>query len=197
MAICSPKDPVVYVASYLEGNAKRWFINLCETGGRPRSWRDFRPLLKAAFFPTHEKEQSRVALFRLRQTASLQEYIDAFSSLSLACEGCHELTKSLLFVEGLHEDLRRQVRQIFPKSLQEAIRTAHVVSDGDRAPEHSFRAPSAHMELDVLSSKSRVWPKKLTALEREPMFREGRCFRCRRMGHMAKNCKQFPNVDCQ
>ena len=188
LSLVPSKDPVAFVSSYLEGNAKRWFMALCGDGKRPQSWDEFRSLLRAAFFPSHEKEQSRIALFRLRQTGSVQEYVNTFSSLSLASEDCDELTKTLLFVEGLSEHLRIPVRQTYPKSLQDAIRAAHTLSDGDRC----FTASSPVAQLDTVRSRSRLGSSGLSPAERERLFRERRCFYCRKLGHIARDCK-FPN----
>ena len=44
-----PDDPVAFAASYLDGNARRWFIVLCSKHQRPASWDSFRRLLKDTF----------------------------------------------------------------------------------------------------------------------------------------------------
>ncbi|KAF5364487.1 hypothetical protein D9758_010649 [Tetrapyrgos nigripes] len=38
------------------------------------------------------------------------------------------------------------------------------------------------------------YPPKLTPQEREKMRKEGRCFRCRGLGHMGNDCPTFPNT---
>ena len=131
LSLCSLKDPVAF---YLPrptwwGSAKRWYMNLDEQGKKPQSWIEFRQLLESAFLPAHEREQSRIAMFRLKQTGSLQQYIAQFTATSLAVTDCDELTKTLLFVEGLQKELGERVRQKFPQSVQEAVRLAQVISD--------------------------------------------------------------------
>ena len=34
-------------------------------------------------------------------------------------------------------------------------------------------------------------PPKLSLAERERLYREGRCFRCRQLGHLAEECTYF------
>ena len=201
MSVLSLKDAVTFASSYLEGNAKRWYISICENGKKPANWVEFRRLLESNFLPAHEKEQSRVALFRLRQTGSLRDYVSQFSTYSLAAADCDELTKTLLFMEGLSKDLARQVRPKFPQTLQEAVRLAHIAEDCETGtisptvPEIS--AVRAVAGESVGSSRQRAWPKKLTPEERQRLQQQSRCFRCRQRGHIAKDCRQYPNAGRQ
>ncbi|KAF5333937.1 hypothetical protein D9758_018154 [Tetrapyrgos nigripes] len=44
------------------------------------------------------------------------------------------------------------------------------------------------------ASSTAKYPPKLTPQEREKMRREGRCFRCRGLGHMGNDCPTFPST---
>ncbi|KAF5339703.1 hypothetical protein D9758_014881 [Tetrapyrgos nigripes] len=44
------------------------------------------------------------------------------------------------------------------------------------------------------ASSTTKYPPKLTPQEREKMRKEGRCFRCRGLGHMGNDCPTFPNT---
>ncbi|KAF5333972.1 hypothetical protein D9758_017284 [Tetrapyrgos nigripes] len=44
------------------------------------------------------------------------------------------------------------------------------------------------------ASSTMKYPPKLTPQEREKMRKEGRCFRCRGLGHMGNDCPTFPNT---
>ena len=50
-----PDDAVAFVGSYLEGNAKKWFMNLCTDGKRPASWNLFKEQLISAFKSEHDE----------------------------------------------------------------------------------------------------------------------------------------------
>ena len=55
-----PDDAVAFVGSYLEGNAKKWFMNLCTDGKRPASW-NLKQLI-SAFKSEHDDERNRLLL---------------------------------------------------------------------------------------------------------------------------------------
>ena len=60
-----PDDAVAFVGSYLEGNAKKWFMNLCTDGKRPASWNLFKEQLISTFKSEHDDERNRLLLVQL------------------------------------------------------------------------------------------------------------------------------------
>ena len=82
-----PDDAVAFVGSYLEGNAKKWFMNLCTDGKRPASWNLFKEQLISAFKSEHDDERNRLLLVQLRQSGDLETYITDFLKTVFACEG--------------------------------------------------------------------------------------------------------------
>ena len=122
-----PDDAVAFVGSYLEGNAKKWFMNLCTDGKRPASWNLFKEQLISAFKSEHDDERNRLLLVQLRQSGDLETYITDFLKLKrcLPAKDVDELTNSALFVTGLSDSqVKRDVRRAHPKTLQDAIRAA-------------------------------------------------------------------------
>ena len=75
-------DVVAFIGSYLEGNAKKWFMNLCTDGKRPASWNLFKEQLISAFKSEHDDERNRLLLFQLRQSGDLETYTNFAMRLS-------------------------------------------------------------------------------------------------------------------
>jgi hypothetical protein len=63
---------------------------------------------------------------------------------------------------------------------------------GQRA--HSNSSNNQHVPMDVDATNVTVPFKKLTDKERAQYRAEGRCFRCRTQGHMARNCPKNANA---
>ena len=182
-----PDDAVAFVGSYLEGNAKKWFMNLCTDGKRPASWNLFKEQLISAFKSEHDDERNRLLLVQLRQSGDLETYIINFLKRCLLAKDVDELTKSALFVTGLSDSqVRRDVRRAHPKTLQDAIRAVRTSYEDLQVdtPVPSSNAVSARLR----QLKRRDSGTRLSAEERQRLMREGRCFRCRELGHRAVNC---------
>lgn len=186
LAVLSPNDPVAFAASFLHGNARRWFINLCEQNNRPASWPNLKEALSRSFAPRHYDQRNRMRLVQLRQTGDLEEYVTSFYGLSLQAVEVDELTKATLFVNGLREaGIRKEVLRDHPRTLQDAIRatrdcydfrsecTDHVCGDSRTTRE---RMPEA-ISFNTMSTE-----------RRERLFRQRRCFRCEQVGHRAAEC---------
>ena len=116
-----PDDAVAFVGSYLEGDAKKWFMNLCTDRKMPASWNLFKEQLISAFKSEHDDEQNRLLLSSYASRATLETYItDCFLAKDV-----DELAKSALCVTGLSDSqVKRDVRRAHPKTLQDAIRAA-------------------------------------------------------------------------
>jgi len=59
-----------------------------------------------------------------------------------------------------------------------------------------FYAPGSDpvpMHVDATTTQKMERPGKLTDEERERLCREGRCFQCRKQGHMSRECPNYPN----
>ena len=104
----SARDPVGCVASFVEGNARKWLISnwVPAASRRPASWHDFRTVLKEAFFEHHSDEISCVRLFSMKQDGPLEEYISKIMGACLSARGVDDLARTLLFIEGLLHTFR-------------------------------------------------------------------------------------------
>ena len=124
LAVVPPADQVRSAVSYLGGDARRWFMTAYPDGERPNDWTSLRNGLRAAFSPDGERAFHRTKLLRIRQVGSLENYIAEFRSLCISSSEVDELTKAILFTEGLKVELRRAVKQTQAETLQTAVRAA-------------------------------------------------------------------------
>ena len=198
-------DPVGYVVSFLEGNARKWLISSWgpEASGRSASWHEFRTVLKEAFSECHSDEKSCVRLFRTKQIAScetsahnlfhpnssellqdgpLEEYISKLMGACLSARGADDLARTMLFIEGLSStEIRKEVRHEHPQTLEDAIRTA-------RTARVSLNDSRQDADGGIATMRSQRVTGEVSHSERQQLFRQGRCFYCRKPGHIAANC---------
>ena len=61
-----PADPAVYVASFLDGSARRWLMALWGQDGRSATARHLKKKLRDAFEEKHEEERRRLLVVQAR-----------------------------------------------------------------------------------------------------------------------------------
>ena len=203
-----------FAASYLEGNAKEWFMGLCENSQRPTNWLSFKSAVRDRFSLENKQELMQIKLFRMKQTGTLEDYIRAFSSSSSQVKHMDDRTRAcaLLFTSGLVSDLRNEVLKEYPKDLLTAIKLAReadefetvqllssmdtqtTVGNGrnEQAPSTADGGTSRH---DQRGQESRLGARRRLT---NNYSRRVRCFRCGQVGQIARNGMQpDPNVDRQ
>jgi hypothetical protein len=147
----------------------------------------------------------------LRQTTTVADYVARFYKLGMQLppmEPSHLLDK---FLRGLKPKTRMELELKDPKTLDEAIRLADrfdsivyrktVPLTPPNAPSHSRLDEYEHggepMQLDAMRVKPRTQStdqqapmtlKKLTPEERAHLRSIGACFRCRKPGHLSREC---------
>ena len=95
------------------------------------------------------------------------------------------------YLRGLKDNLRPFVAMQQPANIAaaetiaervDAVTFKPVARGSGFRPSSNYRSPggTAPMELDAIS--------KLTPNERDRLRREGGCFRCRKKGHLARDC---------
>lgn len=117
----------------LEGRAKRW-LNARELAARngqqamPYTWQDLAEELRIQFEPITTTEAARRKLRELRQTSTIQAYIDQFQDLIFRIPEMREEDKYSNFVGGLRDWLRHQVDAHGGGTLDGAMRMAQRLS---------------------------------------------------------------------
>ena len=185
-------DAASWEASFLEGNAKLWFISLCDSDSRPESWEKFKDALSLAFSATNEQERARMTMFKTQRTGSLEDYILEFSHISLSVLQMDEHTHAALFVSGLGSPLKAEVLKQHPVTLAEAIRISRTAFDLQRfaqSIDSSTVIPTTSSEgttqmTQACALRGRYWKN-----SRPRLRRRVRCYRCNQLGHIARNCK--------
>ena len=101
--------------------------------------------LKAAFSPEFEKAWYRTQLLKIRQTGTLDAYIAEFRSLCMLAPEVDELTKAILFTEGLKQKQRQLVKQVHAETLQAAVKAARSAADDEgRSGSHARTRRTQH-----------------------------------------------------
>ena len=186
-------------------------------------WNEFEAAFLAAWTDTSKKQNAYDQLMRLTMNGwDVDTYIATFDRLTLAA-GWDQNSEGTIakFREGLSKGVHSKAldRDRIPRTIDEwkaAARTevarakekynAGLTGNQRRNPPkpgnyNSSNSPRTQsnpnnggvvpMEVDNVTGQSNF--KKLTPEERAQLAKEGRCFRCRLQGHMARDCPKNSN----
>lgn len=215
-ALTSAKPPHVY--HYLNTNfaddAAIWFrYHYREDQAETLTWEEVRTALRNFFTPPNKDRRLHDEWAQLRQITTVAEYVGRFYKLGMQLppmEPTHLLDK---FLRGLKPKTRMELELKDPQTLAEAIRLADrfdsivyrkTVPLAPSTPSHSYsneyESGGEPMQIDAMRTKPKTPPtprtttlKKLTAEERTHLRNLGACFRCRRTGHLARECPSKAN----
>jgi hypothetical protein len=139
---------------------------------------------------------------RLSQKTSVNAYNHEFRTIMLELPNMDPATRLNYYQRGLKDSIRPLVAMQQPATVALAENMAERVdaatykfqtrTPGFR-PSQNYRSPggSAPMEIDAIG--------KLTDAERERLRKIGGCFRCRKPGHLARDCplpnRQHPRIN--
>jgi Retrotransposon gag protein/Zinc knuckle len=210
-ALTGAKPPHVY--HYLNTNftdeAAIWFrYHYRENQAAIVTWEEVRTGLRNFFIPPNKDRRLHDEWAQLRQTTTVAEYVGRFYKLGMqlpAMEPAHLLDK---FLRGLKPKTRMELELKDPQTLAEAIRLTDrfdsivyrkTVPLAPSTPSHShtneYESGGEPMQIDAMRTKPNTPPtpktptfKKLTAEERTHLRNLGACFRCRKTGHLAREC---------
>ena len=186
-------------------------------------WNDFETAFLTAWTDTSKKQNAYDQLMRLTMNGwDVDTYIATFDRLTLAA-GWDSNSEGTIakFREGLSKGVHSKAldRDRIPRTIDEwkaAARTevawakekynAGLTGNQRRnppksgnytTPNTSHAQPNSNhngivpMEVDNATGQTNF--KKLTPEERQQLAKEGRCFRCRLQGHMARDCPKNSN----
>ncbi|KAF1315583.1 reverse transcriptase, partial [Globisporangium splendens] len=190
-----PSQQVLFAMSNLAGRAKSWAYGkrLADLNCFP-SYYHFKTELKKAFEPPQSEFRARVEFLKLRQGRfDLHSYAQRARYLvsSIVDEPIDVPTQVVTFMTGLNDGpIRNQLFREYPKTLDEAIeRAMQEEFSMKQAKFHGFasrpmrQSNVAHdgpepMDISYISTPGNERPRN-----------DGKCFRCGKPGHIARDCK--------
>ena len=182
-------------------------------------WNEFEAAFLAAWTDTSKKQNAYDQLMRLTMNGwDVDTYIASFDRLTLAAGWDQDSEGTIAkFREGLSKGVHSKAldRDRIPHTIDEwkaAARTevarakekynAGLTGNQRRNPPKSgnYNTPnlsrtnnSGVVPMEVDNTTAQTSFKKLTPEERAQLTKEGRCFRCRLQGHMARDCPKNAN----
>ncbi|KAF1314353.1 putative retroelement, partial [Globisporangium splendens] len=193
--VSSFRTQVLFAMPNLAGRAKSWAYGkrLSDPNCFP-SYEDFKTELKKAFKPPQSEFRARAEFLKLRQGRfDLHSYAQRarFLVSSIVDEPIDVSTQVVTFMAGLNDSpIRNQLFREYPKTLDEAIeRAMQEEFSMKQAKFQGFpsrpprQANVAHdgpepMDISYISTPGNGRP-----------HNDGKCFRCGKSGHFARNCK--------
>ena len=201
---------ISFADALLRGDALTWR----RTIDMPSDWDSWKTLLISAFQPVNPSETARDRLARLRQTTSVRAYVAVFRTVCLLIPAITEDEKKDRFIRGLKpkimNELRIKPQETFEDTVKMAVRLDTIgsidapeipatpeIPDTPAIPDYPAGPPYIHvpeaMDIDVNAinhASRRPMRAPLTMREREDFRRRGICFKCRKPGHIARECPE-------
>ncbi len=213
-----PPQIYYYLNTILTGEAAVWYrFHFQSINPETITWENVKAMLKGYFVPPNHKRRLRDEWAYLRQTTTVSEYYARLTQLAMQLHEVDEERLVDKFVRGLKPKTRTEVELHDPQTLADASRIADRFDTivyrkpiylPSRSPPTPYNNDSygEPMQLDTLRfSKESNLPdniqidalklkpnftklKKLSEEERTHLRSIGACFKCRKTGHMAREC---------
>ncbi|KAG0364191.1 hypothetical protein BGZ54_007754 [Gamsiella multidivaricata] len=211
------KEWTFVAVDHLRGTALTWYHTSTLTDDT--SWEVFKTAFVAESKSPGRERSILMELRELRQTSikDITSYITRFCDLVLQLSNPTDDRLREYFISGLVTQVQLQVEIANLSTWQQAVKVAeringvYVRAETKTKPTYvASQAPTAEPmnveamrvllanlanlanfvpnAINVASLHRRFLPK-LDQAEKARCFREGRCYRCRRFGHIAENCR--------
>jgi len=190
--LSDPFAKVTFAATRLRGDALKWWRQLKTSGAAEGiDYEAFKKQLCERFLTSDPVGDARDQLAELKQTKSAKSYSSIFRSVALNVTDLSGAESLDRYIRGLKPGVKAQVKLHHPKDTEDAMRLAEtydkMVFSGKK---YHSSPPGEAMEVDTISRIP-----KLTPELKEQLKKEGKCFRCRKPGHLSKDCKgSFPSA---
>lgn len=204
-----------YLNTILTGEAAAWFRFIYRNiDPSTITWQAIRTSIKAYFVPPNYTRRLRDEWAYLRQTTTVSDYYARLTQLAMQLGEVDEERLVDKFIRGLKPKTRTEVELRDPQTLEQASRIADrfdtiVYQRASFVPlqsSHQEDTRGEPMQLDTLllaPFKTKTQPsklKKLTNDDRAHLRNTHACFKCRKQGHIARECPtktSHPNLDRQ
>ncbi|KAF1333665.1 reverse transcriptase, partial [Globisporangium splendens] len=190
-----PSQQVLFAMSNLAGRAKSWAYGkrLADLNCFP-SYDHFKTELKKAFEPPQSEFRARAEFLKLRQGRfDLHSYEQRARYLvsSIVDEPIDVPTQVVTFMTGLNDGpIRNQLFREYPKTLDEAIERAMQEEFSiKQAKFHGFASRPMRQSNVVHDGPEPMDISYIFTPGNERPRNDGKCFRCGKPGHIARNCK--------
>ncbi|KAA8494420.1 hypothetical protein FVE85_2661 [Porphyridium purpureum] len=194
-AASSERLAVRTAATYLEGDAKAWYVHLAQ---KPETFSDFLGELTARFRPMDFAKRARDQLAETRQgDKSVEDYVVAFDSLCLKIPDIGSAEKLDRFVRGLNERVRIEVLLRQPSTYEDGLTKALDVDSVLKTGQRRIGGPSFGSGSDgrapmELGAAEQMQKKKKMKFKKKRRGRKSRqndvCHACKKKGHWQRDC---------
>ncbi|KAF1325288.1 Pol protein, partial [Globisporangium splendens] len=190
-----PMQQVLFAMSNLAGRAKSWAYG--KRLAEPHCFYDlddFKRELKKAFEPPQSEFRARAEFLKLRQGKyDLHSYAQRARYLvsSIVNEPIDASTQVVTFMAGLNDGpIRNQLFREYPKTLDEAIERAMQEEFSiKQAKFNGFGPRPVRQHAVTYDGPEPMDISYADATANRQPRNDGKCFRCGKPGHIARNCK--------
>ena len=202
------EDKIIFILSFMEGGvAGSWKENFMDQAfqvvdGVERgfgTYKEFVDKFNVAFQPLSPAADCIAKMKSLKQTGPAEYFIAAFHTLATKSTITDLNVLSDYFLTGLTSGLRMSVMSVekLPSSMEGYYElTNRLDLQWRKAKEYSKETrvakPPTTPGTTQTSTTAPVRLRKLTEAERLIYRKDGICFRCRKPGHIARDCKGEP-----
>ncbi|KAG2190800.1 hypothetical protein INT47_010409, partial [Mucor saturninus] len=196
-----------YAVTLLRGRADTWWRRIEDSDYTTESWATFKERLNREFRPVQSARQARARMAALRQTSSVEVFVDAFYDIKLEIPGMTDDEAVDRFTNGLRNDVRSHVVTKDPFDLEDAVRAALAFDSARRpaqsaprmvVPDYSRNDGPTPMDLDAMEGRgfgrSNYQPRSSQrngqSSSQGSSQGDRKCFWCGKSGHIRRNCRE-------
>lgn len=196
-------DRVQYAINLFRGEADTWWRTREIVGHHASTWNEFCKLVLDEFRPRNAYQTARDRLAALKQTGSVEEYVNDFRNIWLEIPTMTDDEALDRFVRGLADHVQVYVRTQFPTTTAEAEKIAFAYEGamslhpnaGNKTTLMTRPEPTRdieYMDLDAVQTRHRRndWRVSRTFSRRDNRMNQDlpRCYNCGGLGHMQRSC---------